>query len=316
MNWPPVIWGIRVSKQVVLPGFDGMPLFDVAAFFIHGIRKGALTMRAAAMSFSFFIAIFPSILFFFTLIPYIPMRDFQITLMEILQEVLPESAFDTIQTTLVDIISRPRSGLLSLGFILAAYFSTNGISSMIEAFNQTFHTIDTRSWIRQMMISILLVLIISVIVILAIALITTGSFVINLLIEKNILKGATTIFLLQLGKWVVILAMVFFVISFLYYLAPARKTKFRFISAGSTLATVLSIITILGFNFYISNFTRYNVLYGSIGTLLIVMLWIYFNAIILLIGFELNASIRASSSRRRFSIFGKKETETPSEVSP
>jgi len=294
----PVAWAIRVSQKIIIPGFDGLPLYDVAVFFIRGLQKGALTMRAAAMSFSFFLAIFPSIIFFFTLIPYIPVSNFQQTLMVLLEELMPDSAFDTVRSTLEDIISRPRSGLLSLGFILAGYFSTNGIASMIEAFNQTYHTIETRSWMRQRLISILLVLILAVIVILAIAMITTGSIVIDFMVQENILHDSTTVFFLQVGKWIVILAMVFFVISFIYFLAPSRESKFRFVSAGSTLATLLSIVTMLGFNYYISNFTRYNALYGSIGTLLVVMLWIYFNAIILLIGFELNASIYASGAHK------------------
>ncbi|HRZ76946.1 MAG TPA: YihY/virulence factor BrkB family protein, partial [Bacteroidales bacterium] len=207
-------------------------------------------------------------------------------------QLLPRSAFETVWGTVEDIISQPRGGLLSVGFILALYFATTGISSMVEAFNQTYHAIETRTWVRQRVISLVLVFIISVIVIVAIALLTTGTMVINYLVDVNVLKDAFTIFLLQLGKWIVILAMVFFVISFSYYLAPSRKSHFRFVSAGSSLATILSILTMVGFNFYISNFGRYNVLYGSIGTLLVIMLWIYFNALILLIGFELNASIR------------------------
>jgi membrane protein len=291
LDWEPVARIIRLSKKIILPGFDGLPLYNVARFFIEGLQKGALTMRAASMSFSFFLAFFPGILFFFTLIPYVPIEDFHQKLMELLMQLLPASAFDTIWTTVEDILNRPRGGLLSLGFVLAMYFSTNGVSSMIEAFNQTHHALETRSWIKQRLIAILLVVITSVIVILAIALLTAGNAAIDYLVEKDLLRGSLNIFFVQLSKWVVILGMVFFVISFSYYLAPARSSHFRFISAGSSLSTLLSLLTMVGFNFYISNFNRYNALYGSIGTLLVLMLWIYFNAIILLIGFELNASI-------------------------
>lgn len=292
LAWPWVERLLKLSRKVILPGFDGLPLYDVAVFFIKGMQKGALTMRAAAMSYNFFIAIFPGIIFFFTLIPYIPIQNFHDQLMELLMQLLPRSAFETVWATVEDIISRPRGGLLSVGFILALYFATTGVSSMVEAFNQTYHAIETRSWMRQRVISLVLVFIISVIVIVAIALITTGTAAIDYLVDAGLLRDAFTIFLLRLGKWLVILAMVFFVISFSYYLAPSRKSHFRFISAGSSLATALSILTMVGFNYYISNFGRYNILYGSIGTLLVVMLWMYFNAIILLIGFELNASIR------------------------
>ncbi|MCD4745083.1 MAG: YihY/virulence factor BrkB family protein [Bacteroidales bacterium] len=282
---------IEFSKKIILPGFDGMPLYDVTTFFFKGIWEGYITSRASSIAFNFFLAIFPSIIFFFTIIPFIPIEHFQDTLLELIKNITPKEAFDTINNTLEDIIKRPRGGLLSLGFILALYFSTNGINSIMEAFNNTYHSIETRSWVKQRLISILLVFIISFIVIIAITLITFGTIALNYLVAQDILKGNFTYNLIQFGKWIVILSICFFTFSFIYYFAPAKKRSFRFISAGSSLATFLSLATSIGFNIYVSDFSRYNSLYGSIGTLLIILLWIYFNSIILLIGFELNASI-------------------------
>ena len=282
---------IRISKKIVIPGFDGLPLYNVAAFFIKGIQKGSLTSRASSLSFTFFLATFPAIIFFFTIIPYIPIDHFQDTLLALLKDVFPNKAFDAAQTTLEDIVKRQRAGLLSVGFILALYFSTNGIDTIIREFNKTYHTIETRPWLKRRIISLFLVILISIIVIIAIVLITAGTVVLHFLVKHNILQNSFTIFLINAGRWLVIMALIFFSVSFLYYYAPAKKTKFRLFSPGSILATFLSLVTSIGFNFYVSNFSKYNTLYGSIGTLLIVLLWIYFNAIILLIGFELNASI-------------------------
>jgi len=288
----------KYSRKLVIPGFDGMPLYDVAAFFVKGLQKGALSMRAAAFSFNFFLALFPAIIFFFTIIPYIPIPGFQDKLLDLMQDFIPKKAYDVVEETLFDIVKRPRGGLLSLGFIMAMYFSTNGIHSLIEAFNQTRHTIETRSWIKQRLISVALVFILSMLVIIAIALIALGPVALKFLVEHNLLHDASSYYLIIAGKWIISLAMLFFAFSFLYYLAPAAESRFRFISPGSTLSTVLTVLASVGFNYYVNSISQYNTLYGSIGTLIIIMVWIYFNAWIVLIGFELNVSIR--NARRRF----------------
>ena len=185
-------------------------------------------------------------------------------------------------------------------FILAVIFATNGFDSIIEAFNNTYHTIESRSWIKQKLISSLLFFIISFILIISILLLTTSSLFLDFLVEKKILTSIINVYLLIIGKWIILIAMFFFTISFIYYLGPAKSIKFRFISAGSSLATFLTLIATIGFNFYVQNFSSYNALYGSIGTLLIVLIWIYFNAIILLIGFELNASIHVAGKDKSF----------------
>lgn len=291
LRWKPVSFLIRLSKKVVLPGFDRIPLYDVTVFFVKGISKGYIASRASAISFNFFLAIFPSLIFFFTIIPFIPIANFQQSLLDLIRDFLPETAFATVQATVEDIITRPRGGLLSLGFVLSLYFTTNGINSLMEAFNSTFHTIETRSYIKQRIISILLVVIITFLLIIAIGLITFGTELLFILLPVHILESNLYFGVIVVSKWLITIAMLFFAISFIYYLAPAKKRQFRFISAGSSLATLLIIATTLGFNFYVDNFSKYNALYGSIGTLLVVLLWIYFNSFSLLIGFELNASI-------------------------
>jgi len=279
------------SRKIILPGFDRIPLYDVLVFFIKGMQKGSITLRASSIAFSFFLSLFPAILFFFTLIPYIPIDNFQDGLFDLMKQVIPENAFSMVESTLEDIIKRPQRGFLSIGFLMTLYFSTKGIRSMIQAFNNTYHDVEKRTWLKLQITSILLVIVISVLIILSITLIIFGTTSLKLMVEKGVLHSNLTLYLIQFGKWIVILAMFFFMISFLYYFGPVKKERYRFISAGASLATLLALITSLGFNYYILNFSKYNTLYGSIGTLIVFLLWIYFNSVILLIGFELNASI-------------------------
>lgn len=284
-------------KHVVLPGFDGIPLYEVAVFFWHGILNGSINARASAFSFNFFLSLFPTAIFVFTLIPYIPMPHFQDTLLLLIHDLMPDQAYQAVEATLLDIVNRPRGGLMSLGFVLALFFSTSGVNSLIDAFNQTVHKIETRTFLKQQLISVALVLIVSVIVGIAIILITIGPYFLRFLAENGILQGVLTLYLISYLRWLIIVAMFLFAFSFLYYLAPAGVNKFRFISAGSMLSTILTIAASVAFNYYVNNFSRYNTLYGSIGTLMIIMIWINFNAMAVIIGFELNASIRGAKKK-------------------
>ena len=290
------------AKKITLPGFDHMPLYDVMVFFWRSIVDGALTTRASAIAFSFFVALFPAIIFLFTLIPYIPIENFQNELFLLIEDMVPANTFIAIKETVLDILTRQRGGLLSLGFLMAFIFSTNGFASMMSAFDASLHSFERRTWIGQRLIALLLLAILSFLVTVAIGLITSGQYVIHHLELNGYLRGQFTIFMLSVGKWMVIVFLFFIANSFLYYLAPAKKTKWRFVSAGGTLSTILSIITFIGFSYYINNFGQYNKLYGSIGTLLVILLLMYILALILLVGFELNASINEAiiQSKNRF----------------
>ena len=287
------IWDkiLAIAKRITFPGFDGMPIYNVMVFFWRSIVDGALTTRASAIAFSFFVALFPAIIFLFTLIPFIPINNFQNELFLLIQDMVPETAFLAIKETVLDILTKQRGDLLSIGFFMALIFSTNGLASMMSAFDASLHTFERRTWLGQRIIALVLLAILSVLITVAIGLITTGQYLINYLVANDYLKDHFTIIALSIGKWLVILVLFFIANSFLYYLAPAKKTKWRFVSAGSTLSTVLIVATFGGFSFYINRFGQYNKLYGSIGTLLVIMLLIYLLSLILLIGFELNASI-------------------------
>ena len=287
------------AKKISLPFFEGVPLYDVALFFWRSMDRGSITTRASAIAFSFFIAFFPFIIFLFTLIPFIPIDNFQNELLILIQDLVPPSTYGTIENTVEDIITQPRGDLLSFGFFAALIFSTNGLASMMSAFDATIHSIHRRSWISQRITAIYLLIILSVMLTIVIALLTSGQLFIQYLVDNQFLRDHFVVFLLTFGKWLVILALLFFTFSFLFYMAPAKKTKWRFISAGGTLSTILSVLAFMGFTYYINKFNQYNTLYGSIGTLLIILLLMYVMSLILLLGFELNVSIHQAQKRKR-----------------
>ena len=224
------------------------------------------------------------------MIPYIPIIGFQETLMEILSNILPPSTNNATFNTLDDIINNQRGGLLSIGFILALYFSTNGMSSLIQAFNASYHIRENESIIKHQLLSILLTVVISALVFLTIILIIFGKTTITYLVDFQLISQNKIVFL-NIAKWIVLIFMLFVGITTIFNIGPAIKSKIKIFSPGAILATLFIILTSIVFSYYIDNFSQYNKIYGSIGTLIIILLWIYFNAIFLLIGFELNASI-------------------------
>lgn len=291
------------ARKVSLPLFDGVPLYDVLLFFWRSIVDGSITTRASGIAFSFFIALFPGIIFVFTLIPYIPIDNFQNELFFIIHQLVPERIWGTVEGTITEVIMQPRGDLLSLNFFMALIFATNGFVSMMSAFDATVHNINRRKWWSQYITAGFMLVVFTLLLTVAVALLTGGQALINYLGSMNIIRDHFLLVLLTVGKWIITISLFFFAFSFLYYMAPAKKTQWRFISAGGTLATLLSIAGFIGFKYYINNFSQYNKLYGSIGTLLAVLFLMYIMSLILLLGFELNASIYQAhnSNERRIS---------------
>lgn len=292
----------RNLRLLKMPGFQGLPLYDVLVFFFKGLFKGALSIRASAVAFNFFLAIFPFILFLFTLIPYIPIENFQLQLFDFLAQIIPPDTFEMVEQTIFEIVMKQNTGLLSLSFVLTFVFSTNGTNAIIEGFNSTWHQMPAKGWFHQRLMAAFLMVILLFLVVISVVLLTLGGSIISYLVTHGWIKGVVTVILLNFMKWLISLTLIFFSVSFLYYYAPAKRKAFRFFSPGSILATTLFVAGLLGFNFYINNFSRYNALYGSIGTLIIFLLWLFLNAFILLIGFELNASIMQASQEQNAGI--------------
>ncbi len=285
---------IKLAQRIVIPGFEGLSFYLVSKFFFHGLRNGTVNMRASSLSFSFFLALFPTIIFLFTLIPYIPIEHFQDYLFNLLQSVMPKSAFEATEDTITDIIKNQHGGLLSLGFLSALYFSTNGFNAMINSFNETYHEIETRKPLQQRLISFYMLLITALLLAVSISLLIGTEISFNHLFHSNKVLYYFVTFL----KWIVLGILCYSIISFNYYLGPKQKKGWRFFSAGSMFSTVLIITATIVFTYYVNNFGKYNKLYGSIGTLIVIMMLFYINSIILLLGFDLNASIHSAKKHR------------------
>jgi membrane protein len=301
----PVKLVIRKSKNIIFPGFNGIPLFDVVRFFFIQIQKTSLNERASSIAFNLLLAIPPALIFIFTLIPYLPIKDLLEQVYELIRDVIPgKQNHGPIIDFLKDFADTQRSGLLSFGFLLALYFSSNAMIGIMGSFNKmNYIGFSQRHYFHDRWVAIKLTLILFLIILLSIvALVTRGAVLTWLGIEDPTIR---TIILNV--RWIVILMLFFFIISFIYRHAPAVHKKWKFINPGSILATFMMIAFTMGFSYYVVNFGNYDKLYGSIGTILILMLLIYFNSLVLLIGFELNVSIsslRKLADQRKNAVSG------------
>ena len=287
------------TKRHTVPGFGRLSIFEVGSFFVKGMSNGTLGIRAASIAFNFFLAVFPGLLFLSTLIPYIPIPNFQTELMDLLEQLIPSDTFETIEETLADIVMYPRSGLLSIGCITTIIIVSNGVTAVIRAFNSSINVHETRSFVNLRVSSLIMVGLITVLLATAIALLIFGRTILAYLIAKRILFGTFSTVMFYVVQWLIILSLCIVSVSVIYYFAPAKRTHMGFISTGSVMATMLLLATSAGFGYYLANFSNYNALYGSIGTLIAILVWLNINSNILLLGFELNLSIQAAHENNR-----------------
>jgi membrane protein len=297
---PPVQSLISFSKRTSLPGFKGASMYYVVSFFQRGIAKGNVNTRASALAFHFFLALFPSIIFLFTLIPFVPVPNFQDKLLATLELFVPDTAFDAAKETIIEIVTRQNGGLLSFGFFLAMYFSTNGFNAIINNFNKSYHTTFKRSPLRQRLTSLYMVLLTNFVILAGVTLLVFTEYALKNYLHE-VRPGVK--FVIVVGRWVLMYFMFLLLISIIYFMAPAStKNRWSFFSPGSMFATFLMVAASLGFAYFVNNFGAYNKIYGSLGSLIVVMLWIYFNSLFLLLGFELNASISSAGKNAQWKV--------------
>ncbi|GGH19195.1 YihY/virulence factor BrkB family protein [Mucilaginibacter phyllosphaerae] len=303
------------AKTVYIPGFRPLPLYTVVVFFIMEIQKTSLANRAAALAYNFMLALFPAIIFLFTLIAYIPIKNFQDNLLILFALIMPTNAYIAFKSTIVDIIKHQNGKLLSIGFLTALYFATNGVSNLMQAFNKSSLILETRTWLKRRLIALLLTVMISIALMIAIVIMIAGQSVIRYIQHTFNSDARFWFWLIAFSRWLVILVIFFISICILYRYGPSNKRKWKFINPGSILATSLAILTSIGFTYYTNNFSSYNTVYGAIGTLIVVMIYLYLNSMILLIGFELNASVDLSKrtiriEKPRYNTFRSKKTDS------
>jgi membrane protein len=281
--------------KVTLPGFKEKSVYQVGRFFVNGLFEESLNLRASSLAFNFFIALFPLIIFLFTLIPYIPVTNLEWLIMNFISKVLPANASDFLSETIRDILTNQNAGLLSFGFIAALYFASNGFASLIAAFDQGVHYKFQRNWFDVRLKSVGLLFLVVILLISTLVLNITFNFGLDLIENNLTLTDSFDILLVQFIEVMLTIALVYFTFSSIYYFGSNKETSWHYFTPGSTVATILSLCTTYGFRVYVENFNSYNKLYGSVGTLLVLMLLIYFNCFVILIGYELNRSIDKAS---------------------
>lgn len=310
-------------RVVRFPGTK-LPLMDVLIDFIKLFTKGRTVDRAAGVAFNFFVALFPLILFFFTLIPYIPIPYLYERVMMALDSFLvPSGTMDYVKGTIDGIMNQPHDGLLSISIIMCLVFGSNGIVAVFNGFRNVYANfltdkgLDLEGWVMQRIFAIIMLIVLGALIIISVLLISLGGTVLKYLVTHEILEGGTfTFFLFNVLRWVIGVFALSFGIALLYYFGNVKFDEhyrverkrtglngeklyrnFVVFSPGTILATTLFVLGTVGFNIYISNFSHYNVLYGSIGTLIILLLWIWIVAILILAGNDLNSGIRRNTDK-------------------
>lgn len=291
---------IRFLDAIYPPGFQGLSLWYVSSFFAEGITRGSLATRAAAISFRLFLAFFPGIILLLSLIPHIPIDSFQDNLFGSIRGFFPGDTFSLFETTLDDLINKKHNALLSIGFILTIYYASSSINAILLGFNESYHMEERGNPIIMRIASIILIFVLGLIMTVAVSLIIFSGAAFEYLHETGIIGSIDYIPILNFAKWVISLFLIYSVISTLYNVGNgSRKIKWRFFNVGSTFATTFFIIASVAFAYFVNNFAQFNKLYGSLGTLMVLLIWLNFNSMIVLLGFDLNTSIAKAKRQMR-----------------
>lgn len=286
-SWPVIRPAFALAKRIQLPWLSGFSLYDLLELYIVGIIKSGLGQRAAAISYNFFMAMFPFLLFILNLIPFIPLEDFQTTFMQFLARSIPPKTYDFVAFTVHDILSKSNNSLLSWGGFLSVILSANGINALLGTFQSgaTYKRGFFRQWLVSLAIAITLVVI----------LLFTIAFLVFLEVKLHQLRITDYLDqyvpLVSTSRFLFVGLMLLSMYSIIFKYGTKRSYKRSFISVGSVFTTLLFIVSSYLFGIWVINFNNYNELYGSISTVLILMFYIWINCLVLLLGFELNTAI-------------------------
>lgn len=292
-NLPPIRFVVEKSKHIILPGFDRVPLYDVGVFFSQQMRKVGLTERASAVSYNFIMAIPPTFLFLFTLIPQLPFirqKSIRFQLKSLIRDMIPAPEYNKTIIEFVDSFwDSDRIGLLSFGFVLLIFFASNGMMGLMRSFNKNYIGFQRRTDVQTRWTAIKLTLLMMGLIFACLVLLSLQGIVLKWMgIGSEFVRTV-----IKTLRWLFLVTLIFYAYGFIFKYAPAIKKRWRIVSPGSILATFLSILATLCFSLFVNNFGKYNALYGSIGTIIVFMILVYINSLVLLIGYELNVSIHS-----------------------
>ena len=281
---------VRLSKKIKLPGLGEFSLYHLLDIYGTGIVKGSFSPRASSIAYSFFLALFPFLLLLLNLIPYIPIDGFQTRFLIFVEALLPPQTTQFFYPVIADIAVNPRGGLLSFVFFLSLFLSTNGVSAIFSAFEYSFHVKVNRPFLKQYLVALGVAIFLALLLLVLVGIILYGEYVIRDLKSRAYIDN--DVFWILFFQFLVFVVMMYVVIATLYYFGTKEGKISKFFSVGALVTTILFVLTTYFFGVYINNFSNYNELYGSIGALLILMLYIWINSNLLLLGFELNISIQ------------------------
>jgi membrane protein len=265
--------------------------YDFLKKTITKLGENDTSERAASVSYSLILAVFPTVIFLFTLIPFIPVDNLEDKIMGFFSRALPGDTFSSVDTTIRDIISQPRGGVLSLGFLLALYSATSGLVALMNAFNSSHRSEDSRGFFKIRGIAVGLTFTLALALVLAIVGLIVGGVISDYLLKFGILNNVIFVYLLAIARYLVVFGVFVAAVSVIYRYGPDVNMKWSFVTPGSVIASALIVLTSLAFSFYVSNFGSYNKVYGSIGTLIALMIWINLIALLLIMGFEMNVAL-------------------------
>ncbi|WP_306013131.1 MULTISPECIES: YihY/virulence factor BrkB family protein [Flavobacteriaceae] len=306
---PVINWMVRILKKIKLKAFEGLSLYDLIEMYLVGIVKGTLSSRASSIAFSLFLALFPLLIFLLTLIPFIipyvsvGNENFDAQFLDFLESFLPSATSDYFGEIYQQIKDQKQGGLLSSAFILSIFLVANGVNAIFGGFENSYHVELTRNFFRQYAYALMVGLILSILLIVgAVAFVYFEFYIVEYTSEYlgktlgyDVEKGDTVG--IQIAKVLFFLFLSYITTAILYYFGTAEGRKARFFSAGALMTTLLFLLTSYLFGIYVDEFARYNELYGALGGLLILMVFIWLNSNILLLGFELNATLNSLKKR-------------------
>ncbi len=291
MKWfrrfPFLLRFLQSLKRISLPGFRGIPLYFAIRFYFHQLLDESINLKASAIAFNLFLGTIPGLMFLLTLIPYLPIKGLAQYIMIAVREGLPPDVVPLIERTVYDVVHNPRGGLLSFTLVIALYFASNGVYAMIE----TFDIHDPRSFVKKRITAIWMTLVIMLFSIFTIALYVGFEFLIDWLLGRWFPHGSWKLWLLEGMRYALSLTFIWLTVSFIYFYGPRSSMRWKRFSPGAVLATLLLLMTSAAVGYYFEHFARYNLLYGSLGALIALMLWFYFNAVAIVVGYELNRGL-------------------------
>ncbi|MFW6328908.1 MAG: YihY/virulence factor BrkB family protein [Alkalispirochaetaceae bacterium] len=292
MRHPRLAELLRRLAQIRMPWTSGLTLAAFTRLFRHSLSEGQVRTRSSAIAFQALLTAPPALYFLFTLLPYIPVANLEREFIELAGLVVPELTLECVEP-LIRALFIDRRAAPVIGLLISLFTASNGVDNVIDAFHATAHEVESRPFLQRRIVSLALVVAIALLTTLAI-LLAVATRLVSRGIYGALAGGRFAAIALESGSWIVVILLVYLAVSLLYYYAPAERPGWRSVSVGGVLATIFVLIASWGFSFFLRHLAQLNRLFGSLGTLMAIMIWLKLVAFSVLLGFELNVTAKAA----------------------